>query len=68
MSQTIKFLAENTDNYIVRKSIQEMSMQQYQMWPGAYSFNNELKMFLEYMQEQITIVLSNMEKTEHQTA
>lgn len=43
-------------------------MQQYQMWPGAYSFNNELKIFLEYMQEQITIVLSNMEKTEHQTA
>lgn len=41
-------------------------MNQQQMWPGAYSFNNELKMFLEYMQEQIAIVLNSMEKTEHQ--
>ena len=32
-----------------------------QMWPGAYSFQNELKIFLEYMQEQIAEVLKNFE-------
>ncbi len=42
-------------------------MEQQQLWPGAYSFNNELKIFLEYMQKQIELVLNSMEKTEHQT-
>ena len=32
-----------------------------QIWPGAYSFQNELKMFLEYMQEQIAEVLKSFE-------
>lgn len=42
-------------------------MEQQQLWPGAYSFNNELKIFLEYMQKQIEQVLNSMEKTEQQT-
>lgn len=42
-------------------------MEQQQLWPGAYSFNNELKIFLEYMQKQIELVLNCMEKTEQQT-
>ncbi len=42
-------------------------MEQQQLWPGAYSFNNELKIFLEYMQKQIELVLNSMEKTEQQT-
>lgn len=39
-------------------------MEQQQLWPGAYSFQNELKIFLEYMQEQISIVLKKIDEAD----
>lgn len=38
-------------------------MQQYFIWPGAYSFKDELQMLLEYIKEQIEILLFKLNQT-----
>lgn len=39
-------------------------MNGYIMWPGAYSFKDEIGMFLEYFREQIEEVMKKIEETE----
>ena len=46
----------------------ELGMNQYCIWPGAYSFKQELKMLFEYLKEQIDIVLFNIAETEKKLA
>lgn len=41
-------------------------MQYYSVWPGAYSFKSEIKLFLESFKEYIETVLKKIEETEKQ--
>lgn len=34
------------------------------MWPGAYSFKNEISLFLEYIKEQIDEIMKKIEASE----
>lgn len=36
----------------------------YVAWPGAYSFKEEISLFLEYCKEQINEVMKKIEETE----
>lgn len=36
----------------------------YTLWPGAYSFKEELSLFLEYFKEQVDEVMKKIEQTE----
>ena len=36
----------------------------YMAWPGAYSFKEEIGLFLEYVREQINEVMKKIEETE----
>ncbi len=36
----------------------------YSVWPGAYSFKNEIKLFTEWFQKQIESILQKIEETE----
>ncbi len=36
----------------------------YMAWPGAYSFKEEISLFLEYFKEQINEVMKKIEETE----
>ncbi len=36
----------------------------YIAWPGAYSFKEEISLFLEYFKEQIDEVMKKIEETE----
>lgn len=36
----------------------------YTLWPGAYSFKEEIGLFLEYFKEQINEVMKKIEETE----
>ena len=39
-------------------------MQNYTVWPGTYSFKEEIGLFLEYFREQIEEVMKKIEETE----
>ncbi|MBO6087127.1 hypothetical protein J6P92_02125 [bacterium] len=39
-------------------------MYNYSVWPGAYSFKEEIGLFLEYFREQIEEVMKKIEETE----
>lgn len=43
-------------------------MQYYSVWPGAYSFQGEIKVLLESCKEYIENVLTNIEETEKKLA
>ncbi|MFI3301200.1 MAG: hypothetical protein R3Y28_07255 [Candidatus Gastranaerophilales bacterium] len=45
-----------------------MNQYNYCFWPGAYSFKNEVSMFIKYIKEQIKDIMERMEKVEDQTA
>jgi hypothetical protein len=34
------------------------------VWPGAYSFKNEIHLFLDYIREQINDIMKKIEETE----
>lgn len=34
------------------------------VWPGAYSFKNEIKFFTEWFKEQLETILKKIEETE----
>ncbi len=34
------------------------------VWPGAYSFKNEIKLFTQWFKTQIDIILNKIEETE----
>ena len=34
------------------------------IWPGAYSFKQEIKLFIEWFKDQIDIILYKIEETE----
>lgn len=36
----------------------------YTIWPGAYSFKEELSLFLEYFKEQVDEVMKKIEEAE----
>ena len=36
----------------------------YTIWPGAYSFKEEISLFLEYFKEQINEVMKKIEEAE----
>ena len=36
----------------------------YITWPGLYSFNEEISLFLEYLKEEIDDVMKKIEETE----
>lgn len=37
----------------------------YMIWPGAYSFKEEVGLFMEYLKEQIDDLLKKIEKAEY---
>lgn len=39
-------------------------MYAYTVWPGAYSFKEEIGLFITFMKEQIDDLLKNIEETE----
>lgn len=39
-------------------------MYQYSFWPGAYSFKEEIGLFLEYIREQIDLILKKIDETD----
>lgn len=39
-------------------------MEQNTCWPGAYNFQSEIRTLLEYMQEQIEIILEKIDTAE----
>lgn len=39
-------------------------MYSYIVWPGTYSFKEEVSMFLKYFKEQIDEVMKKIEETE----
>lgn len=41
-----------------------MNKYEYMMWPGAYSFKNEISLFLEYIKEQIDEIMKKIEASE----
>lgn len=36
----------------------------YTAWPGAYSFKEEIGLFLEYVREQVDDLITKIEQTE----
>lgn len=36
----------------------------YNVWPGAYSFKAEIKLFIEWFRNQLDIILNKIEETE----
>ena len=38
------------------------------IWPGAYSFKNEIKMFIQWFKTQIDTILKKIEETESKLA
>ena len=40
----------------------------YIVWPGAYSFKDEVSLFLKYFKEQIDEVMKKIEEAEDVTA
>ena len=34
------------------------------VWPGAYSFKNEIKLFIEFFRQQLDIIIKKIEETE----
>lgn len=41
-----------------------MNKYEYMMWPGTYSFKNEISLFLEYLKEEIDEIMKKIEETE----
>ncbi len=39
-------------------------MHSYTIWPGAYSFKNEVGLFLEYFKEKLNFLIRKIEETE----
>lgn len=39
-------------------------MYQYTMWPGAYSFKEEIGLFLNYFKKQLRNLIEEIERTE----
>lgn len=39
----------------------------YMIWPGAYSFKEEVGLFMEYLKEQIDDLLKKIEEAEYAT-
>lgn len=37
----------------------------YMIWPGAYSFKEEVGLFMEYLREQIDDLLKKIEEAEY---
>lgn len=44
-----------------------MNQYYYSFWPGAYSFKNEVKLFVQFFQEQFDEMMKKIEKTEKAT-
>ena len=40
-------------------------MYAYMIWPGAYSFKEEVGLFMEYLKEQIDDLLKKIEEAEY---
>ncbi len=39
-------------------------MYYYSVWPGAYSFKNEIKLFTAWFKNQMDIIIKKIEETE----
>lgn len=39
-------------------------MYRYAVWPGAYSFKNEVGLFLEYFKDRLQCLIKQIEETE----
>ena len=38
------------------------------VWPGAYSFKNEIKLFTHWFQKQLEIIIKKIDETEEKLA
>ena len=38
------------------------------VWPGAYSFKNEIKLFAQWFKQQFDIIVQKIEETENKLA
>jgi len=43
-------------------------MYNYSVWPGAYSFKNEIGLFIQFIKEQVDELLKKIEETEKKLA
>lgn len=39
-------------------------MYKYAIWPGAYSFKNEIGLFLEFFKDRLKFLIKQIEETE----
>jgi len=39
-------------------------MYKYSIWPGAYSFKNEIGLFLEFFKDKLKYLIKQIEETE----
>jgi hypothetical protein len=39
-------------------------MYKYAIWPGVYSFKNEIGLFLEFFKDKLRFLIEEIEKTE----
>ena len=39
-------------------------MYRYAIWPGAYSFKNEIGLFLEFFEDRLRFLIEKIEETE----
>jgi len=39
-------------------------MYQYSIWPGAYSFREDIGLFLEFFKDKLKFLIEEIEKTE----
>ena len=53
------------DIYIYRSKRKVDSMYYNWVWPGAYSFKNEVKLFTAWIKNQVDIILKKIEETEN---
>ena len=52
------------DNNIYRSKRKVNFMYYNWVWPGAYSFKNEVKLFTAWLKNQVDIILKKIEETE----
>ena len=57
----LKLTNNNSENYFVTVSLGGIFMYQYSFWPGAYSFNNEISLFLLAIKDEIDKLLKKIE-------
>ena len=65
LTNLTKVIKKNADIYIYRSKRKVNSMYYNWVWPGAYSFKGEIKLFTAWIKNQVDIILKKIEETEN---